>query len=166
MGVWEISESVISCHHTPSEFFGVFYLFTNFKMAKQRSTAKIYKRIYEKETGTEIPKWWHIHHIDIDPTNNDIENLVALPNEIHQQVHEQMCACDGLSLSSEVVGRMGRGGGANEFYYAKMIEFMKWYRIAQDFVDYRDFLRGDCPNIHNTSYEQLYKKHVNISYND
>ena len=37
---------------------------------------------YEREVG-HIPDGWDIHHIDHDKTNNDIDNLVAIPKAIH-----------------------------------------------------------------------------------
>ena len=29
-----------------------------------------------------------MHHIDLDRKNNDIENLVAIPKELHQEYHK------------------------------------------------------------------------------
>lgn len=37
---------------------------------------------YEREVG-HIPDGWDVHHIDHDKTNNDIDNLVAIPKAIH-----------------------------------------------------------------------------------
>lgn len=35
-----------------------------------------------------IPEDWEIHHIDYNHYNNDIENLVALPKELHRKLHQ------------------------------------------------------------------------------
>jgi predicted nucleic acid-binding Zn-ribbon protein len=34
-------------------------------------------------------KKWHIHHIDHNKLNNDITNLIALPEKVHNKVHRQ-----------------------------------------------------------------------------
>src|SRR5699024_7146979 len=40
---------------------------------------------YEKEVG-DIPSGWDIHHLDHNKTNNDIENLVAIPKSVHAKL--------------------------------------------------------------------------------
>lgn len=37
-----------------------------------------------------FPPEWVVHHIDFNRTNNSPENLIALPNELHQQLHRLM----------------------------------------------------------------------------
>src|SRR5882672_4526506 len=37
-----------------------------------------------------IPRGWDVHHIDFDKSNNDIENLIALPHQFHNKIHYQM----------------------------------------------------------------------------
>lgn len=34
-----------------------------------------------------IPQGWHVHHIDKNRKNNNIENLVAIPAEFHRAIH-------------------------------------------------------------------------------
>lgn len=46
-----------------------------------------YKKIYEDHYG-KPPAGYHIHHIDGDPWNNDISNLVALSPEDHAEIHK------------------------------------------------------------------------------
>lgn len=46
------------------------------------------KKFYENQTQWKIPnRWFHIHHIDSDRSNNDISNLVALPIQVHLRYH-------------------------------------------------------------------------------
>lgn len=45
-----------------------------------------YRKIYEEHYG-KIPKGHHIHHIDFNPLNNSIENLIALTPEDHAKIH-------------------------------------------------------------------------------
>lgn len=46
-----------------------------------------YRKYYEKELKCKIPKGWHIHHIDLDRNNNEINNLVAIPKKLHEEFH-------------------------------------------------------------------------------
>lgn len=61
-----------------------------------------YKTIKDPVTGKEVylhrymyfnahpdtPRQWHIHHIDHVKYNNNLYNLIALPENIHHAVHE------------------------------------------------------------------------------
>ncbi len=44
------------------------------------------RALYEKHHGP-IPGRWHLHHIDHDPTNQDISNLIAVPPDVHNLIH-------------------------------------------------------------------------------
>lgn len=44
-------------------------------------------RIIYKKTYGKIPKGWVVHHIDEHKTNNNIENLISLPERIHNLLH-------------------------------------------------------------------------------
>ena len=57
-------------------------------MSKHHKLAKTdYRKIWENANG-EIPKGHHIHHIDGDPYNNVLENLICLSEEEHAKIHE------------------------------------------------------------------------------
>lgn len=50
---------------------------------------RIYRKIYVEAHGP-VPKGYHIHHIDGDPNNNNIENLIAVTPEEHYRLHVEM----------------------------------------------------------------------------
>ena len=52
--------------------------------------------VWEKYNGP-VPDGFDIHHIDHDPSNNEIENLVALPKSEHRKLH--MAERDKLELT-------------------------------------------------------------------
>ena len=47
------------------------------------------KAIYERGIGN-IPQGYEIHHIDCNPSNNALNNLIALPKGIHELVHLEL----------------------------------------------------------------------------
>jgi hypothetical protein len=46
-----------------------------------------YRKIYEQYYGVKIPKGYHIHHKDMNHSNDDPLNLEALPKDEHAQKH-------------------------------------------------------------------------------
>lgn len=49
-----------------------------------------YRKIYEDYFGIEIPESFDIHHIDCNHSNNEIDNLIMLPKELHQRYHNAL----------------------------------------------------------------------------
>lgn len=54
-------------------------------MAKKRKYS--IRAIYQEATNRELPKDFDIHHINLDPEDNNILNLLALPRKVHQDYH-------------------------------------------------------------------------------
>lgn len=46
-----------------------------------------YRKYYKKYYGIEFGKEYEIHHIDLNRNNNNIDNLVLLPKELHARYH-------------------------------------------------------------------------------
>jgi hypothetical protein len=46
-------------------------------------------RVVYRETYGEIPKNWHVHHIDWTKENNHPDNLIAVPEAVHKWIHER-----------------------------------------------------------------------------
>ena len=46
-----------------------------------------YRKKYFEYFGFKFPKKWQIHHIDHDRENDDIGNLIALPDFLHRSYH-------------------------------------------------------------------------------
>lgn len=42
--------------------------------------------VWEKHNGR-VPEGYDVHHIDHDPSNNEIDNLVAMPRSEHHKLH-------------------------------------------------------------------------------
>ena len=51
-----------------------------------------YIKLYERHYGiTWNRQKYQIHHIDCNRENNEIENLILLPKELHQRIHTTSC---------------------------------------------------------------------------
>lgn len=46
-----------------------------------------YRALYEQVYGITIPDGFDIHHIDFNHDNNNPNNLVMLPRELHKKLH-------------------------------------------------------------------------------
>lgn len=85
----------------------------------------LHQYVWEKENG-EVPEGWEIHHIDINPNNNDISNLEALPILEHKAIHTKLLHKDPerlekMRLNLEVNARPK----ANEWHGSD--EGIKWH---------------------------------------
>ncbi len=56
--------------------------------------------IYAWKLGHKVPKGKHIHHIDINPLNNRLENLMMLTPKQHQRLHNKLNALDKSASNS------------------------------------------------------------------
>lgn len=54
-----------------------------------RGLRKLHRDVWEFYNGT-IPQGYEIHHIDIDPNNNSIDNLMCLSKQEHIQLHKEL----------------------------------------------------------------------------
>ncbi|NNU96185.1 HNH endonuclease signature motif containing protein [Anoxybacillus sp. EFIL] len=54
---------------------------------------RLHRYVWEYFHG-EIPKGWHVHHVDGDKNNNHISNLVIIPHGKHATLHGEMNALD------------------------------------------------------------------------
>ncbi len=55
---------------------------------KDGNRVRVHVLVWEKENGT-IPKGYHIHHIDFDKKNNDINNLRLMMASDHHKLHRE-----------------------------------------------------------------------------
>lgn len=55
-----------------------------------------YRQLYKEWYGIEFGRDMAVHHIDYDRTNNEIDNLLLLPMELHIQYHVIMSHLGGM----------------------------------------------------------------------
>jgi hypothetical protein len=63
-------------------------------MGRKRKNAN-YRRYYKDYFGIEFGPDMAIHHIDFDRSNNDIENLLLMPKELHAKYHMSISQLGG-----------------------------------------------------------------------
>ena len=54
---------------------------------KDANNLKNYRLKYKRYYGIDFNNDYEIHHIDLNHDNNDIENLLLLPKNLHRQYH-------------------------------------------------------------------------------
>jgi hypothetical protein len=61
------------------------------KPIEETETGKPYRyehrMIMEKQIGRELHRWEVVHHIDCNPSNNDISNLKVMSHSEHSRLH-------------------------------------------------------------------------------
>lgn len=62
----------------------------------------IHREIYKVSQGL-IPKGWIVHHIDCVKTNNELNNLIALPEGFHNLIHSQMKVRGYIMQRGEII---------------------------------------------------------------
>jgi hypothetical protein len=109
-----------------------------------------YRKYYEEQTGQTVPKGYEVHHINKDRGDNRIENLVALPVDLHCRLHGTEPKIGEIMVN--VTGHTRRGIGLLDYQIEQLQAFRDNYYEACEWVDYRDYLLGIFPNIHSKSY--------------
>lgn len=93
-----------------------------------------YKKFYEECTWKRIPRWFHVHHIDHNRDNNDIENLVAIPNDLHWKYHN---SCSERSQYIDI-----SAPNKNLWFFQFQWYFIDWQLIYSSslWIVYREYL--------------------------
>lgn len=65
---------------------GIGYFLGNLKTENGRKPIRAHQYVWIKHNG-EIPKGFHVHHLDGNPANNDISNLALMSNSAHSSHH-------------------------------------------------------------------------------
>lgn len=91
--------------------------------------------IYEDYWATNIPNGYEIHHIDLNPNNDEPNNLLALPKELHSKYHTILskikAICTPFSLEINMFSE-------NERYIKLYEEMTIVLKECADYLDYRN----------------------------
>lgn len=96
-----------------------------------------YRKYYCEYHRVEIPIDYDIHHIDYNHKNNDINNLVALPKELHKKLHDTLYEYQVIKLHSNItLDDIGLHSG-KECNRTKFIQALqKYVNVIEECVPY------------------------------
>ena len=109
-----------------------------------------YINIYKKATNKIIPIGYDIHHINLNHNDNNISNLVMFPKDLHNKYHTLLLRLPkDLNFRTELTSIIAGGNAYNKKTLNDLINFIYVWEECCKWVDYRDYLLGLIPNIHN-----------------
>ncbi len=93
------------------------------------------RSIYEEYWETNIPSGYDVHHIDLNPLNDDPNNLLALPKSLHSKYHTILSKiksiCTPFSLEINMFSE-------NEMYMKLYEEINAVLKECADYIQYRN----------------------------
>jgi len=110
-----------------------------------------YVKFYKKQTNHEYDsKKFSVHHIDGNRENNSIDNLVMLPQRLHNKYHFLKRSLDdsAVQLATKIVSVSDRGCHYNDYAMDLMKKFVECWGKCCMWADYKNYLLGYMPNIH------------------
>lgn len=60
----------------------------------------LHREVWKRERGP-IPDGWHVHHVDFDPSNNDVSNLQCLAPPDHEAIHSADRSARGRTADAQ-----------------------------------------------------------------
>lgn len=99
-----------------------------------------YRLIYEDYYKFKIPKGWDVHHLDYNHKNNTPTNLLALPRELHQHLHEtynNFCRCTPCEI------QVHTGQVCNRTLYQEvLLEYLQTVEDCTVYMNLREGVKG------------------------
>lgn len=105
-----------------------------------------YRALYKKHYNIQFGREYDVHHIDGNRENNSIDNLVLLPSKLHHQYHFSKSIVESVPLCTRIKGSIHQ---SNNYYYDCLSRFLSILRECNKWYDYKMFLDGVIPNVHN-----------------
>lgn len=117
-----------------------------------------YRKLYEKHYNIKIPKGFDIHHIDGNRQNNNIDNLLLLPRDIHKKYHSAINNMNYVGLIKNkgfnyIIDLSVCSSLAKGYYFFKESIDGKFNNLfsaissCELWIDYKRFLDNQFPNI-------------------
>lgn len=125
-------------------------------MASLEEMRMNYRERYE-ERICKIPTNFEIHHLDLNRKNNNIDNLLMLPKEVHRNLHHILQILpDNIEITPDIRSQLE--GGSQYLTYIKtgFIQYIEIMGTCNMWKDYKMFCIGELPNIHKITEKELY----------
>ena len=111
-----------------------------------------YRAMFKRYYGIEFSNKYEVHHIDLNHENNDINNLMLLPRELHHRYHFYLNATNygEVETYKRTIDVRIYGNAINKNTYERdMIQGL--FEVLDEcsiWYDYKNYLEGLLPNIH------------------
>ena len=122
---------------------------------KKRRGQMNYREKYKQHYGIDFGPEYEVHHLDLNHQNDDIENLLLLPKEIHIEYHRALFALtpfDSFEFNKGIIKFDPTIRGLDEpcatVDMQKINTFISVYKSCQPWMDYKHYLDGRISNIH------------------
>lgn len=100
-----------------------------------------YRQYYKDYYGIEFGQDMVVHHIDFDRSNNNINNLLLLPNKLHAKFHFALSMLVGLDGERELNKELQLTSPMVPIHYSRWLRIMAdtldeispWIRMKMDF---------------------------------
>ena len=111
-----------------------------------------YRKKFKNHYNIDFSNYYEIHHIDMNHENNDIDNLMILPKELHEEYHKLVLttAFLGNGGSTRTIPVRIHGNQANSYSYGldSMRRLLDVLYECSIWYDFKQYLDGKIPNIH------------------
>lgn len=119
---------------------------------KDINKLKDYRLKYKRYFNIDFSNNYVIHHIDLNHNNNDINNLLLLPKKLHSSYHFHVEIMKSVKMPLKITGN----GCNNQNYYLNILcDFLNVLKECNKWFDFKMYLEGIMPNIHNIKLEDL-----------
>lgn len=99
-----------------------------------------YREKYENYYGTRLSTTTDVHHLDYVHANNNVQNLVALPEEVHNKLH-QLRAKVQSKFSGTTVSNVQIPKSKDDVESIKaIIEYYNYLIESKQYINKRDHL--------------------------
>lgn len=110
-----------------------------------------YRKKFKEYYNIELSSEYDIHHINLNHNDDDISNLMILPKKLHQEYHNALADYSMFEngFITVILGFTDGAGTYNDNAIKTIKKFYEVYLECQKWKDYKKFLDGEIPNIHN-----------------
>lgn len=107
----------------------------------RKRTSFDYRQLYKDYYGIQFGNDMVVHHIDFDRSNNDIANLLLLPNRLHSQYHFALSMLCGIDKQTSLNNELRLTGPMVSVHYPHWLRIMAetleevrpWIQMKIDF---------------------------------
>lgn len=103
-----------------------------------------YRKLYQDYYHINLPKDYDIHHIDFNHDNNNVKNLIALPRDLHSQLHQSYSNLMRLGIDNVKLNDLTLVTGAvnsNTLLIQYLYEYLEVITLCMPYMNKREFAR-------------------------